>query len=85
MNFNTYGMDCNGTCNGNKQIDNCGHCLELNDINWNNCSINNFKSTIIYIDDPAKIKIKTEIQLSTIRVSFIYNSFDCWFYDIQTI
>eukprot|EP01084_Bolivina_argentea_P154670 269578_1 len=35
--FHTYGMDCSGGCDDQKQFDACGVCLLLSDINWNNC------------------------------------------------
>ena len=35
--FETYGQDCSGECNGEHQVDSCGNCLLMTDSNWNGC------------------------------------------------
>eukprot|EP01084_Bolivina_argentea_P182922 315715_1 len=36
-NFQTYGMDCNGVCEGTKRYDKCKQCLEESDPQFDNC------------------------------------------------
>lgn len=35
--FNTFGKDCAGICNGNHQMDACNQCLLTSDSKWDNC------------------------------------------------
>lgn len=35
--FDTYGEDCNGTCQGNAQTDSCGKCMLPSSTEWNSC------------------------------------------------
>lgn len=44
-NFDTYGMDCNGTCDGSAETDRCGQCLLPSSPEWNGC----VPSTTAYI------------------------------------
>eukprot|EP01083_Nonionella_stella_P156379 506351_1 len=35
--FDTFGKDCNGTCDGDHALDQCGACLATDSVDWNEC------------------------------------------------